>query len=520
MGYQNLESLLSYCGRVSPDNNLGGGSSSSSDWQIFASSLNDRVFSCDLSTLMFQEQYFYELFLTDGSTYYPVPIRILNLRVEGSYPNQKYPHSSNLCDSSDVFVRRFFLFDRVSGISSSSIATSERGPSQAFISYLPDVIRYASYLRLSIQLDPDNTGRILAPILTIDYSETNPGSWQSPIVTYPTIGTPHYASPKVVDYTVAVDYSMDLSMFYQTVLGFFIAMMVLMGMLICLRYYNWSKRNARIITNARYSTDLGGFNTRILFELVLIIIHSYVLMIFPFIVLISWYIFVTFKLQKSASFLLPPLSSSYYTPFIINIYVMSFFQLAYVLIVLIYRHSNAEVYLIDWESKNTEKTRTSGYNTPKVSVWRTLFIANEYSKLSIRRRSNILFTLFFLCLILIGLNYQSDASQQPSLDKQNTTASTNLVLRFAASVWWWLLLSCGQILYKFVFYERYVSELPEQVFLDLCTIAKISIFILDESYHGKSHSWRNTLLPLIASTVIFCLFYRILSALSITSSLC
>ena len=33
-------------------------------------------------------------------------------------------------------------------------------------------------------------------------------------------------------------------------------------------------------------------------------------------------------------------------------------------------------------------------------------------------------------------------------------------------------------------YFRYITEPPEQVFVDLCTIAKISIFVLDEEYHG------------------------------------
>ena len=32
--------------------------------------------------------------------------------------------------------------------------------------------------------------------------------------------------------------------------------------------------------------------------------------------------------------------------------------------------------------------------------------------------------------------------------------------------------------------DRYITEPPEQVFVDLCTIAKISIFVLDEEYHG------------------------------------
>lgn len=33
-------------------------------------------------------------------------------------------------------------------------------------------------------------------------------------------------------------------------------------------------------------------------------------------------------------------------------------------------------------------------------------------------------------------------------------------------------------------YCRYFSEPPEQVFVDVCTLAKVSVFMLDEKFHG------------------------------------
>lgn len=108
-------------------------------------------------------------------------------------------------------------------------------------------------------------------------------------------------------------------------------------------------------------------------ELLLISIHSYVLMFFPFTVLITWYIFVTFKLQKNVDFLLPPLypspstSTSYYYPFIVQLYVLTLFQLIYVAIVVIYRQSNNEVYFIDWELSNTAHELEPEKTGPKKS---------------------------------------------------------------------------------------------------------------------------------------------------------
>jgi len=37
--------------------------------------------------------------------------------------------------------------------------------------------------------------------------------------------------------------------------------------------------------------------------------------------------------------------------------------------------------------------------------------------------------------------------------------------------------------------ERYLGEPPERLFVDFCTIAKISVIVLDEKYHGELSEW-------------------------------
>ncbi len=37
--------------------------------------------------------------------------------------------------------------------------------------------------------------------------------------------------------------------------------------------------------------------------------------------------------------------------------------------------------------------------------------------------------------------------------------------------------------------ERYLGEPPERLFVDFCTIAKISVIVLDEKYHGELAEW-------------------------------
>ena len=36
--------------------------------------------------------------------------------------------------------------------------------------------------------------------------------------------------------------------------------------------------------------------------------------------------------------------------------------------------------------------------------------------------------------------------------------------------------------------ERFLGEPPERLFIDFCTIAKISVVVLDEKYHGEDDS--------------------------------
>jgi len=174
-------------------------------------------------------------------------------------------------------------------------------------------------------------------------------------------------------------------------------------------------------------------------------------------------------------------SSSLYFPFVVNLYMMTFFQLISVL-VIIYRQANADVFLIDWESSRSQAGNKE-VNTAGVSVWRSILIANEWNEMQTKRKTDIRFTLFFMGLVLIGSNLQYDATQQPILSDKSE-GDANIVLRFASSCWWWLLFSLGQVLWKHLIYERYITELPAQQFVDLCTIAKISIIVLDEQYHG------------------------------------
>lgn len=108
----------------------------------------------------------------------------------------------------------------------------------------------------------------------------------------------------------------------------------------------------------------------------------------------------------------------------------------------------------------------------RVSVWRTILVANEWSEMQTMRKTDIRFTLFWMAFFLLGVNLEYSATQQPNLANKSV-GDLNIVLRFANTTFWWLIISAGQYLWKFLIYERFFAESPEQIFIDMCTLAKV-----------------------------------------------
>ena len=58
------------------------------------------------------------------------------------------------------------------------------------------------------------------------------------------------------------------------------------------------------------------------------------------------------------------------------------------------------------------------------------------------------------------------------------------ILRFVNVTWLWIVIEIVQLVFVDQIWYRFIGEYPESQFLDMCVIAKISVFILDERYHG------------------------------------
>lgn len=102
--------------------------------------------------------YFYELFILDErGNLIDIPVIISNYIDE----NDQKPNLTLNKETSQLF-RRFFIFDTISGITGSGDYKKNKEPS---------IVRYATDIKLSIALDPDNQESILKPLLWITYKE-------------------------------------------------------------------------------------------------------------------------------------------------------------------------------------------------------------------------------------------------------------------------------------------------------------------------------------------------------------
>lgn len=118
-----------------------------------------------------------------------------------------------------------------------------------------------------------------------------------------------------------------------------------------------------------------------------------------------------------------------------------------------------------------------------ISIWRTLHAANEWSELQTTRRLHLPFVLLVLATIMQAGGLQYVAVARPGVNDLSP-GPINPLLQFGNNIFWFLVVAGIQLLFTVLIYERYVGENPSSSFIDVCTVAKVSILIMDQKYHG------------------------------------
>eukprot|EP00057_Strongylocentrotus_purpuratus_P027643 XP_011682117.1 PREDICTED: meckelin [Strongylocentrotus purpuratus] len=132
-------------------------------------------------------------------------------------------------------------------------------------------------------------------------------------------------------------------------------------------------------------------------------------------------------------------------------------------------------------------TREASVSTRPSVLGGSFFVANEWNELQEMRRSNpvlqIMAVLFFL--EVVGLKNLTTTDPQSSLNPTNDEyiGEYSDILRFGMASGLYILLGDIQWLFYTLIYERFVEDVLRN-FVDLCSMANISVFVLSQNNYG------------------------------------
>lgn len=495
LGYDKLTDQLILCPHSSEDTKR---------YRKFGTNM---IYNCELDLepyLSYSETVFYDLYLVDnGDALLEVPILIKNFKdTSGDNPNE----SSSRSDWR--LVRRFYIYDNISGKEGND--AYESGAKTTVLSYLRET-------KLQITLMEDEDQRIYIPILYLTYRSRT------------SVYIEEDSSDDSISFTS--EYTMDSATFMEVALGVLIANNILTVLIWLVRVYIWMKNNPSVHSRDTYTIWVIG-------KASLIFIGTWSFMFFWYLFVFTAYWFIFYKMQYHVYILLPSLDEykTNYGGFEIVLGLVIASQLVDVLNI-IRNQCKVDYFFIDWETPNrviksgadpikaivdqfkydnevqmNDLQRSGVTNWQReamerslaqnqapapfslvqqgsyklsVSAWRSLFVANELNELQAKRYISIEFTLLFLLFFLHGLGWDQLGAAQPNMDvdvSQGTNSPTNPVLRFFITTFLFLVIGYSQLIIR----KLISTWIPTAVqnFTDLCSVANISILILDQSLHG------------------------------------
>ncbi|PAA81046.1 hypothetical protein BOX15_Mlig034046g3, partial [Macrostomum lignano] len=392
---------------------------------------------------------FFDIYLkitSDGGTeqLFPVPVKISDLRSQSNnFPNQ----GSNTNDY--ILTRRFFLVDNVGAVSTVGSRAS--------------FVRYASKIQIDITLlskDIYSTdGRIYPPVITVEYSDVDSNL---------------YGTSATVSATFNVAYFSDLTTFWE-------ALKITMGVLcgVAALY--------AIFRSIAYKSRSGGEN----FEAT-IILHfiafacSAIANVFLIVIYGAsvWY-FSVYKNQNIFAFFIP--TEAQEINLIVYIAVAGALKLIEVIYMII-TQSHIDIFMIDWEKPKADSSQLGAIgrdevksaSRTEVTYWRTVLIANEWNEIQTHRKTNRTFTLLVVLFFMSALGFENYASGDPQLSRFVVTdeyrASNVTIFRFCLAMSVFIGVGGIQWLWTLLIHERFIEDKLRN-FVDLCSIANISVFI-------------------------------------------
>ncbi|XP_067936702.1 meckelin-like [Watersipora subatra] len=397
--------------------------------------------SCTLYTddLLKLETLFFDPYLLYEGNLYPIPVLITNYQDLNDASVNKGDNQASW-----QFTRRFFLVENV--LLAGSILT------------------YLSDMSLFVRLVDNGDGSIYPPYLKITYSferveDLNENS--------------------TVSSAFAVNYELNSAKFDE---DFKIAIGVLGGLAFLyglIETYTWTKRSGPT-GFPLVIMKFMAFMTGTLSNAFLIVLVS-----------ISVWWLVTFKRQDYV-YLLPITESqeTFFKNFVIIAFVLKLFDFLHLFV----QQVPIDIFLIDWErpktsAKESQAGSDQGENDSEssVSIWRTYFVANEWNEIQTTRKISglvqIIGTILFLNVVGFENLCTKDRKSSFQPDSNSYISPHSPMFRFGVMSAIWLVIAVIQWLGFTLIWERFVEDKVRQ-FVDLCSMANISVFIMENGLFG------------------------------------
>eukprot|EP00731_Ephydatia_muelleri_P007668 Em0004g6a len=398
-------------------------SRASSAWSVGTIYSIECSASFDGYASQFMEIYFHEQV---SNTLYPVPIVISNYKdMYGNLVNQG-------SDSTRwQYVRRFYLWASISS-----------------------TLSYAQTMQLSFHITSDGK---LYPYLRIAYNSTN-----------------NLKASFSVIYTQNNNFNIGLAVTAAILFGLSI---VYTGILTNSYLRRTGRNFCEVPTFVFYGAELCSSTSTVLF---ILLFTSSALWL------------IIYKAQTTLFFVLPLGTQELALKILIGVaFVCRLLHVVYVLV----QQCSVDIFFMDWERPKgtTILPEATPMATPtpapatSVSIWRTLFVANEWNEIQTVRKINPMFLLITVLLFLKVIGFEYLAEHEPyshvtqSPDRYSPPYSSTL--RFSLTSLHFIITAAVMRIYMVMIHERYIQHKIKD-FIDLCSVSNISVLVLCSKLYG------------------------------------
>ena len=413
----------------------------------FRSFGNTVINKCEIDLSIFSRTrnyptYFYQLYLRkqDSDDFEDIPIPII---IENYFGNNKMDIFLSL-EQKKLFKRFFMIY-----------STFENNRER---------IIFAQNITFNVTLrDVYGESRMYIPYLQIYYDSAD------------TVGE---NNKKI--FTFVSNYTMDITKIINWSLAILIICVVLTVFIVAARMYVWCILNPQQLSEGNYASY---FILTLVFKIfkyfgIIIFFYSWGLSAF-------WYIF--YKMQYRPYVFLPSFYEAYkvhYEKFNI-VWGLACTMYGCYIMFRIYEQVNSDVFFVDWEHEKDILENVMGKTSNKLykSPWRSIHVVNQYNLLQKSRTISIPFCLCWLVMLYYSkytkwTDYTDVSPNYSHVEK----SPENIILRHFIGTF--ILFISGIAQYVLVRLVQIWIPTKKTEFLDLCSVANISVLILQDSLRG------------------------------------